>query len=92
MTKISDLHTKWMEKPTYKAEYDALEEEFALMAALLKARTQAHLTQEQVAQRMATSQATIARLESGKVKPSTRTLERYAQATGTRLQISFVPV
>jgi transcriptional regulator with XRE-family HTH domain len=81
-----------MEKPTYKSEYDALEEEFALMAALLKARTQAHLTQEQVAERMATSQATIARLESGKIKPSTRTLERYAQATGTRLQISFVPV
>ena len=41
MTKIADLHAKWMEKPTYKAEYDALEEEFALMAALLKARTQA---------------------------------------------------
>lgn len=91
-TRITDMHAKWMEKPSYKAEYDVLEEEFALMEALLTARTQAQLTQEQVAERMETSQATIARLESGKIKPSTRTLERYAQATGTRLKISFVPV
>lgn len=91
-TKISDMHTKWMEKPSYKAQYDALEEEFAIMQALLSARTKADLTQEEVARRMQTSQATIARLESGKVKPSTRTLERYAHATGTRLKISFVPI
>jgi transcriptional regulator with XRE-family HTH domain len=33
----------------------------------------------------------IARLESGRVKPSTRTLERLATATGMRLRISFEP-
>jgi DNA-binding transcriptional regulator YiaG len=74
MMDFKDLHTKWMENPAYRAEYDALEDEFALMEALLKARTEAHLTQEQVAERMETSQATVARLESGKIKPSTRTL------------------
>jgi hypothetical protein len=31
----------------------------------------------------------VARLESGKVLPSTRTLERFAKATHTRLRISF---
>jgi predicted transcriptional regulator len=43
---------------------------------------------------MHTTQAVIARLESGRVKPSTRTLERLAlaAATGTRLRISFEPV
>jgi DNA-binding XRE family transcriptional regulator len=92
MMEIKDLHKKWMENPEYKAEYDALEEEFALMESLLRARTQANLTQEQVAERMETSQATIARLERGKVMPSTRTLKRYAEATGTRLKISFVPL
>jgi transcriptional regulator with XRE-family HTH domain len=38
---------------------------------------------------MNTTQAVVARLESGRVKPSTRTLERFAEATGTRLKISF---
>jgi hypothetical protein len=40
---------------------------------------------------MGTKQTVIARLESGRAKPSTRTLERYAEATGRRLKISFEP-
>jgi transcriptional regulator with XRE-family HTH domain len=58
---------------------------------MIKARASAGLTQEQLAQRMNTTQAVIARLESGRVKPSTRTLERLADATGMKLRISFVP-
>ena len=40
---------------------------------------------------MKTTQAVIARLEGGGSKPSTRTLERYAEATGSRLRITFEP-
>jgi len=47
--------------------------------------------QEQLAKRMHTTQAVIARLESRRVKPSTRTLERLAAATGVKLRISFEP-
>ena len=68
---------------------DALEEEFALASAMIKARADADMTQEQVAKAMGTTQAVIARLESGKVLPSTRTLERFAKATKTRLRITF---
>ena len=75
----------------YRREYEALEEEFALIEALMIARAQSGLTQAEVAERMNTTQAVIARLEGGKSKPSTRTLERYAKATGTRLRISFEP-
>jgi transcriptional regulator with XRE-family HTH domain len=71
------------------AAYDALEGEFALASALIKARAEADMTQEQVAEAMGTTQAVIARLESGRVLPSTRTLERFAKATRTRLHISF---
>jgi transcriptional regulator with XRE-family HTH domain len=49
------------------------------------------MTQEQVAAAMGTTQAVVARLESGRVLPSTRTLERFAKATHTRLRISFEP-
>jgi ribosome-binding protein aMBF1 (putative translation factor) len=89
--RVDDLHKKWLNDPKYRREYEALEEEFSLMAALIEARTRAGLTQEQVAQRMQTTQAVIARLEGGGSKPSTRTLERYAEATGTRLKITFEP-
>ena len=81
-----------MQRPGYRAEYEASEPEFALARALIAARTRAGLTQEQVAERMATSQSVVARLEAGRVRPSTRTLARFAQATGTRLRISFDPV
>ena len=87
----SESFAKWRENPEYQVAYDALEEEFTLVRALIKARARAGLTQEQVAQRMGTTQAVIARLEGGRVRPSTRTLERFAKATGTRLKISFEP-
>jgi transcriptional regulator with XRE-family HTH domain len=92
MTKISDLHKKWMKDPEYRKEYDALEEEFALIAEVAKARLRAGLSQAELAKRMNTTQSTIARLESGRGKPSTRTLSRFAKATGHQLKISFEPV
>ena len=91
MTDIGDLHAGWMKDPAYRREYDALEAEFALAAALVRARADAGLTQEDLAERMGTKQEVIARWEGGKVMPSTRTLARLAKATGTRLQISFAP-
>src|ERR1017187_1108223 len=89
--RVDDLREEWMKDSQYRREYVALEEEFSLVSALIEARTRAGLTQEQVARRMKTSQAVIARLEGGGSRPSTRTLGRYAQATGSRLRISFEP-
>jgi ribosome-binding protein aMBF1 (putative translation factor) len=82
---------EWLKDPAHKAAYDALEDEFALAGALIEARSKADMTQEQVAAAMGTTQTVIARLESGRTMPSTRTLERFAKATGMRLRISFEP-
>jgi transcriptional regulator with XRE-family HTH domain len=91
MTRVRKLHEKWMSDPQYRAEYEALESEFSLSSALIKARTDAGLTQEELAQRMNTTQSVIARLESGRVKPSSTTLQRFARATGMRVKITFEP-
>lgn len=91
MTKVKDIHKRWSKDAKYKAEYDALEEEFELARTLIDARTRAGLSQTQLAHRMKTSQSYIARIESGKVRPSTDALERFAQATGSRLRITFEP-
>ena len=92
MSKIDELHRKWEKNPKYKRAYEEMEEEFALARTLIKARVDAGLTQAQVARRMKTSQAAIARMEGGKVKPSTSSLERYAKALNKRLRISFEPL
>ncbi len=86
-----DVHKKWLQDPTYREAYDSLAEEFALAAAVIEARSRAGLTQEELAERMGTTQPVVARLESGRTRPSTRTLERLAQATGSRLIIRFEP-
>ncbi len=92
MTKIRDLHKKWMDDAAYRAEYEELEPEFELARALIEARTRAGLTQAQLARRMKTTQSVIARLEAGRTQPSTKTLDRYARATGSRLRITFEPI
>lgn len=86
---VEEAFRDWHKDPAYRAAYDALEEEFTLASMMIDARAKAGLTQGQLAERMHTTQAVIARLESGRVKPSTRTLERIATATGTKLRISF---
>lgn len=87
-----DIHAKEMaEDPAYRQAYDALEDEFALVHALIQARSRAQLSQAEVAERMGTTESAVSRLESGRTKPSTRTLERYAKATGHRLRIRLEP-
>ena len=74
--------------------YEALEDEFAAVAALLKARTAAGLTQYEVATRMGVSQPVVARIEASLGKkvhsPSLNTLRRYADACGMKLVIQMV--
>lgn len=89
---LEKLFAKWRQDPEYMREYEALEEEFALAYALIKARSDAGLTQEELAQRMGTTQSAVARLEGGKSKPSTTTLAKFAAATGTKLRVSFEAV
>ena len=91
MTKIKDLHKKWLRDDDYRREYDALEDEFTLSSELIAARSRAGLTQEELAAKMDTSQSAIARMESGRTIPSGSTLKRFARATGTRLPITFEP-
>jgi ribosome-binding protein aMBF1 (putative translation factor) len=85
----AQLKAKLMKSPAFRKEYDALESDFAFAGQLLKARQEAGMTQAEVAAKMNTDQAVVARLEGGK-KPSFATLERYAKAVGRQLRIALV--
>ena len=57
---------------------------------MIRARSEAGLTQEALAERMGTTQSAIARLEGGRVSPSVETLRRYAEDVGKRLRVEFL--
>src|ERR1700726_2704685 len=81
------LKARLLANPKVKAEYDALAPEFEISTELVKARLRAGLSQAELAQRMGTSQSTIARLESGQTLPSTKTILRFAKATGSKFHV-----
>jgi ribosome-binding protein aMBF1 (putative translation factor) len=91
MTLVSDLHQQWLNDPEYKTAYEAQRTEFEIASAIIAARTHANLTQKELAKLMSTKQSAIARLEAGEQNITLKTLNRIAQATNTRLYISFLP-
>ena len=86
-SKLSDI---WKRDPDFVAEYECIGTDMALAFALSEARREAGLTQIELAKVMGTSQAAIARLEGGKVKPTWETVERYAKALGRRPELTLV--
>jgi ribosome-binding protein aMBF1 (putative translation factor) len=88
---FEQIRAEWRKDPAYVAAHAELADEFALVAELIRARMKAGLTQAEVAERMQSTQPAVARLESAGRIPSTRTLQRYARATGHRLRIRLVP-
>ncbi len=90
--RISELRARRRKDPEYAREYVALEEDGALIEALVRSRVRAGLSQAALARRMGTTQSAIARLESGRVTPSLHTLRRYAEATGARVRIVLEPI
>lgn len=83
-----------MQRPGFDQAWESLEEEYAALAALLQARKQAGLTQEEVAARMGTTKSAVSRLEaslrSPTHSPSFATLRKYAHACGKQLVITMV--
>ena len=84
---FEELKARLLANPEVRAEYDSLAPEFEIAAELVAARLRAGLSQVELAERMGTSQSAVARLESGQTLPSTKTILRYAKATGSRLHV-----
>jgi ribosome-binding protein aMBF1 (putative translation factor) len=91
MRQIQDSWT-----PEQKAQYEAAgaEAELGLRMAemVYQARTEAGLTQAQLAARMGVSQSHISALEGGGTVPTLATLTRIASAVGRRVDVELIPV
>ena len=87
-----ELKSIAIDRDDVRAEFDKLEEEFALLDEFFKARAASGMTQAEIAERMGTTQSAVARLESGRGKhsPSLSTLRKYARALGYRVDLRLV--
>lgn len=88
MKKKDDL-TRFIEEqcakdPEFKAAYEA---ESALFT-LIRARQEANLSQQDVADKLNVSQPYIAQIEKGTRKPGYLLLFRYANAVGASIQVT----
>lgn len=80
-----------LKDPEFKKEYDALEPEYNIMLALLKARKSQNLTQKELSERTGITQSDISKIEKGVRNPSLEMLKRLAAGMGMQLKIEFVP-
>jgi len=77
----NDLLKNELKNKNFKKEYDALEEEFTLAKEIINLRKSNKLTQKQLADKVGTSQPSIARIESGNYRNvSLSFLRRVAKA------------
>ena len=84
-----------LQNPDFRKAWETLEDEFSALDALLSARRQASMTQEQVAARMGVSQPSLARVEaslgSHRHSPSLEMLRKYAAAVNCKFEFRLVP-
>jgi transcriptional regulator with XRE-family HTH domain len=75
----------------FRAHYEEERRALQLAMKIAKLREKKGLTQAEFAKLMGTSQQAVSRIESGAYEGFTlRTLEKIAEATGTKLKIDFV--
>ena len=91
MRTLEDALAARMKDPGFKAEYEALEPEFAIVQAMIDARKKSGLTQQQISERTGIAQGDISKIEKGEANPSLRTLKRLAHGMDMRLRLEFLP-
>jgi len=76
-------------QPEFQRASDEFDREYEVARQMQEARTQAGLTQAELARRMHTTQSVVSRIEAG-ANVSLETLARFAEACGSRLQVRMV--
>lgn len=90
MNDFKKFLTSQLENPEFKKEWDKLEPEYQIMSAMIKARNETGITQQQLSKLTGINQSNLSRIENGNGNPSLSTLQRIATAFGKKLSISFV--
>jgi transcriptional regulator with XRE-family HTH domain len=85
--RYKDVKEAAMKNPDLRRAYEELEPAYQL----IRLRIMRGLTQQEMAERVGTTQSSIARLEGGKVKRSLSFIERVVAALDGRVIVSIKP-
>ncbi|MEK7145083.1 MAG: helix-turn-helix transcriptional regulator [Patescibacteria group bacterium] len=77
-----------LKNPAFKKAYDDLEFEFAIIDAMILARSKRGMTQAKLAKKLGTKQSAIARLESGRGNPTLAFVQRLANVLNLDLKLT----
>ena len=80
---------KQVQDPEFAAEYERTRPEFEVMRAIIGARIESNMTQEELAEKTGIRQSNISRIENGTSSPTVHTLARLAAGMGKKLRIEF---
>lgn len=91
MTDFKQFRQELLRDPEVKQEYDAQEPEFDIIKAMIRARKEQNITQEELSRRTGITQADISRIENGTRNPSLNMVRRLADGIGMRLKLESIP-
>ena len=80
---------KQLEDSDFRKGWDEMEPEYQIMKAMIAARMETGITQQQLSEKTGINQSNLSRIENGNGNPSVSTLYRIASALGKKLSISF---
>jgi transcriptional regulator with XRE-family HTH domain len=92
MSEWKEFLREELKNPKLRAEWDALEPEFAIVQAMIDARKSKGLTQKQLSEKSGIAQGDISKIERASANPSLRTLKRLAAGMDMKLKLEFIPV
>ena len=89
MTNYQEFKKELMQDPEFRAEYERTRPEFEIMHALIDARINSNMTQQELSAVSGVRQSNISRIENGTCSPTVATLQALAEGLGKKLVISF---
>ena len=90
---MSDLKRRLardMQDESFRKAWDDLEPEFQIIRMIIDARHEKGLTLKQLADLAGIEQASLSRIETGKVSPDLATIKKIAAAMDKKLELSFI--
>jgi predicted transcriptional regulator len=89
---MSDLNRyldEQLKNPKFAAEWERQRPEREYIKAIIFARMEQNLTQEELARKTGIRQSNISRIENGNCSPTVATLQQIASGMGKTLHIEF---
>lgn len=93
MSKIDQYIKKRSQKePKFADSFNQKSQKLQIAVEVRNLRDNLGMTQREFAKLVHKPQSTIARIETGKMSPSIKTLDEIAEATNRQLAIKFIPI